>query len=105
MEKDAPVPLQELNADGGITANGFVMQFTADVLKRKVAATGMPDVSALGAALLAGLQVGVFDSVDALRSRKAGKRNYHPRDTAQAAESYRGWRREIGNFPAGELGG
>jgi glycerol kinase len=105
MEKDAPVSLQELNADGGITANGFVMQFTADVLKRKVAATGMPDVSALGAALLAGLQVGVFESVDALRSRKAGKRNYHPRDTAQAAESYRGWRREIGNFPAGELGG
>jgi glycerol kinase len=98
MEKDASVSLQELSADGGITANGFVMQFTSDVLNRKVAATSMPDVSALGAALLAGLKGGVFESVDSLQSRKAGKRYYHPGDAAAVAECYAGWRKEIGSF-------
>ncbi len=56
MEKDAGISLKELNADGGITANKFIIQFIADLLNKKVATIGMPDVSALGAAFLAGLK-------------------------------------------------
>ena len=55
MEKDAKLSLKELMADGGITSNKFVIQFLADLLNKPVFATiGMPDVSALGAAYLAG---------------------------------------------------
>ena len=58
MEKDAKLSLKELMADGGITSNQFVIQFLADLLNKPVATIGMPDVSALGAAYLAGLQAG-----------------------------------------------
>jgi glycerol kinase len=54
MEKDANISLKELKVNGGITANKFIMQLLADLLNRNVSTLGLPDVSALGAALLAG---------------------------------------------------
>jgi glycerol kinase len=56
MEKDAALSLKELMADGGMTANWFVMQFIADLLNKQVVSIPMPDVSALGAAYMAGLK-------------------------------------------------
>jgi len=60
MEKDAAVVLKELSADGGISANQFVMHWISDTLGKTVLATEMPDVSALGAAYMAGLGAGIF---------------------------------------------
>jgi glycerol kinase len=92
MEKDAGVSLKELNADGGITANQFVVQFLTDLLNKNVATIGMPDVSALGAAYLSGLKVGVYESIDALRNLNANKKKYMPSaDTNKVNEDYNGW--------------
>jgi glycerol kinase len=92
MEKDAGLSLKELNADGGITGNGFVMQFLTDLLNKQVASIGMPDVSALGAAYLAGLQVGVYKSIDALVNLNADKKMYSPMtDTNTVNDGYNGW--------------
>ena len=96
MEKDAGTSLKELNADGGITANAFVIKFLTDLLNKNVATIGMPDVSALGAAYLAGLHAGAYKDIDRLRQLNAEKKYYQPdgmNKTAQAG--YEGWKREI----------
>jgi len=96
MEKDAGIQLKELNADGGITANGFVIKFLADLLNKNVATIGMPDVSALGAAYLAGLHAGVYKSIDSLRQLNAEKKCYQPDNTNKIAQlGYEGWKKEI----------
>jgi glycerol kinase len=96
MEKDAALELKELNADGGITGNGFVMQFLTGLLNKQVASIGMPDVSALGAAYLAGLKVGVYDSIEAIRNLNSDKQNYSPTtNSIKINESYTGWIKAI----------
>ena len=98
MEKDAAVSLKELNADGGITANNFVIQFLTDLLNKNVTTIGMPDVSALGAAYLAGLQAGVYKSIESLKQLNADKNYYLPSaDTTKVNEGYNGWINEIKN--------
>jgi len=54
--------------NGGMTSNGFVLSTLSDLLNIPVVNKGMPDVSALGAALIAGLGVQIFDSVDSLKA-------------------------------------
>ena len=96
MENDAGISLKELMADGGITSNQFVIRFLADLLNKPVVTIGMPDVSALGAAYLAGLQVGVYESIDALKKLNSGKKNYLPRaDVKKTTEGYSGWKKTI----------
>lgn len=67
MEEDTGIDLKELNVNGGITGNNFVLQFLADLLNKRVINMGMPDVSALGAAYLAGLKAGVFKDINHLK--------------------------------------
>ena len=96
MESDAGISLKELMADGGITSNQFVIRFLADLLNKPVATIGMPDVSALGAAYLAGLQAGVFESIEVLKKLNSEKKNYWPRpDLSKVKEAYAGWQKTI----------
>ncbi len=98
MEKDAGLALSGLMANGGITSNQFVMQFLADLLNKNVSGTGMPDVSALGAAYLAGLKVGVYDNIDALKKLNSKIKQFAPSSSNKAAEYYRGWLNRIRNY-------
>ena len=96
MEKDAAVTLKELNADGGITSNKFVTQFLTDLLNKTVATIGMPDVSALGAAYLAGLQAGVYESIENLKQLNADKKLHQPNlQNGTVQQGYEGWKKEI----------
>ena len=98
MEKDAGLSLKELNVDGGISTNGFVVQSIADLLNKKVATIGMPDVSALGAALLAGLKTGVYKNLEALKKMNGDKKYYTPADHRVAMQQYKGWQQEIRRY-------
>ena len=60
MEADTGVPLTALKADGGASRDGFLMQFQADILERTVLRPAIRETTALGAAYLAGLAVGVW---------------------------------------------
>ena len=60
MHTDAGVALNQLMVNGGITSNTFVLQYIANLLSSPVVNHGMPDASALGAALLAGLGAGII---------------------------------------------
>ena len=98
MEKDAKLSLKELMADGGITSNRFIIQFLADLLNKPVATIGMPDVSALGAAYLAGLKVGVYQSIDSLKQLNQNKTSYQPKNgLTHINEYYAGWKKAIKN--------
>ena len=98
MEKDAKLSLKELMADGGIASNKFVIQFLADLLNKPVATIGIPDVSALGAAYLAGLQAGVYESIEMLKKLNSDKKNYLPQpDLSKVKKGYAGWQKTINN--------
>src|SRR5262249_61024540 len=60
MEKDSGRRVRELRVDGGATANGYLMQFQADVLGRLVRRPKMAETTTLGAAMLAGLAAGLW---------------------------------------------
>ncbi len=98
MEMDAAITLKELNVDGGITTNKFIMQSIANLLNKNVATIGMPDVSALGAALLAGLTVGVYESIETLKTMRNNKISYPAESNVEIIETYKAWQNEIRNF-------
>ena len=90
MDRDAVaaggVPVSELRVDGGACVNDLLMQFQADLLGIPVVRPAVVETTALGAAYLAGLQVGVFGGLDDLRRRWRAERTFHPtlpRDQAQ----------------------
>ena len=86
---DAP-----LRVDGGATANDWLMQFQADVLCKQVERPQNIETTALGAAGLAGLSTGVWQSPDEfLQSRSFAK--FTPLDTQRAERDHAGWRRAV----------
>ena len=95
MEQDAAIELKEFMVDGGITSNKFVLQFLADLLGRKVATIGMPDVSALGAAYLAGLQTSIFKTIDDLKKLNIERTVIDPRNNKKMKDFYKGWKNAI----------
>jgi glycerol kinase len=68
MEADLGHPLQELKIDGGASANNFLAQDQADLLGRTVRRPKNAERTALGAAFLAGLAVGVWPNIESLKS-------------------------------------
>jgi glycerol kinase len=96
MEKDSGHPIKVLRADGGLMANGFVGQFLADMLGRRVEIPRVRETTAWGAACLAGLQVGVFkDLKDVTRRWKPHKKYGPAMKPAQRGVLYEGWQRAV----------
>lgn len=95
MEADMGIGLTRLMVDGGISANAFVTQFLADLLQKEVITIGQPDISALGAAYMAGLSAGLFTSVDSLRGLNSEKKVFTPVADSGAADYYEGWREAV----------
>jgi glycerol kinase len=69
MESDSGLPIAELRVDGGATVNDLMMQFQSDILSVKVLRPQVVETTALGAAYLAGLAVGFWESVDIISSQ------------------------------------
>jgi glycerol kinase len=67
MQTDAGLQLEELTVHGGLSANQFVTGFLASMLDCRLVRSDMPDISALGAALLAGLKAGIFADLNAIK--------------------------------------
>jgi len=69
MEEDSGVELQNLKVDGGACANNYLMQFQADILGTEVHRPKVIESTAMGAAFLAGIQVGIWTQEDIDQSR------------------------------------
>ncbi|WP_088324364.1 glycerol kinase GlpK [Polaribacter tangerinus] len=67
MEADAKFSIKELRVDGGATVNNTLMQFQSDVLNTKTARPKVVETTAMGAAFLAGLAVGFWESEDEIK--------------------------------------
>lgn len=98
MEEDSSTRVTRLSFDGGITANGYVMQTIADLLGIPVRTIGIEDVSAVGAALLAGLGNGIWEDTDDIASLRISEKVIQPSaDTEKQHAGYRAWRQEVLN--------
>jgi len=96
MQRDAGQPLVELRVDGGATANDLLMQFQADLLGVPVVRPRVTETTALGAAYLAGLAVGFWNSTDEVAANWQVDRRFEPampRDAAAAR--LRQWERAV----------
>jgi glycerol kinase len=78
MEKDSGHQIAELRVDGGATANGYLMQFQADLLGRSVRRAAIIETTALGAAMLAGLAAGLWRSPAELAKLERSGRLFRP---------------------------
>ncbi len=97
MEADTKTGLMELIIDGGISANHFIVQFLADLLNKPVTNIGITDVSALGAAYLAGLQQKIYKDLDHLLQLNNDKKIVQPSGDNQVNGWYEGWKDAIRN--------
>ena len=97
MEKDTGVPLRELRVDGGASRDAFLMQFQADMLATPVRRPVIRETTALGAAYLAGLAVGIWHGPDELRRQWRCDVSFLPHMTAEQREkNRRGWAKAVG---------
>jgi glycerol kinase len=95
MEESGSEPLAELKADGGATANPWLMQFQADVLGVPVVVPEVSETTALGAAYLAGVGAGVL-TLDRVRTGWRERVRYEPRMSADERDSLLAdWRRAV----------
>lgn len=95
MEVASGEPLRVLKADGGATANRWLMQFQADVLGVPVVVPAIHETTALGAAFLAGVGVGAWSQRDVTRTWREATR-YEPRMPAdEARELHAGWQAAV----------
>jgi glycerol kinase len=102
MNEESGVPLRELRVDGGATANNFLMQFQADILGVPVDRPRLLDTTAAGAALLAGLAVGVWASADALRGTRDRDRLFEPAMAhEQRQRLHAGWQAAVARVRSG----
>ncbi|MBZ2208833.1 glycerol kinase GlpK [Massilia soli] len=78
MCKDAAVPVAEVRADGGAARNDLLMQFQADLLGVPVVRPKVTETTALGAAYLAGLAVGFWESQQEIAAQWQAERRFEP---------------------------
>jgi glycerol kinase len=96
MNADAQMPLTTLRVDGGMTANNLLMQFLADVLDVRVVRPNVAETVSLGAAYAAGLAVGFWPDIDALRTNWHKAAEWLPQmDGDHRDRGYRKWRKAV----------
>ena len=85
MSSISPAPLGNLYADGGPSKNDFLMQCVADMLDHTIIQSDAPEASALGAAYLAGLSLGIWPDLDAIARLPRQRKALPPRASDSAA--------------------
>lgn len=96
MQNETGVRIDRLHADGGATANAFLMQFTADVVETDLAVAPDPNLSALGAMWMGALGLGLHADLAALQRLPRAAvmyRRFH--DTATIDRLVAGWQRAV----------
>ncbi len=96
MGRDGAITPDTLRVDGGMVANDWLMQFLADVLGFAVERPVITETTALGAAYLAGLSAGAFDSLEDLARRWQREARFEPRlEAAEHEHLVAGWARAV----------
>lgn len=92
MQKDAGVDLGALKVDGGASRDNYLMQFQADLLNTEVVRPTNVETTAKGAAYLAGLAVGFWNSIEEIKSQWSIGKTFKPEaDPERIAKKKAGW--------------
>ncbi|MBQ1232222.1 MAG: glycerol kinase GlpK [Clostridia bacterium] len=96
MEQEVGTPVGTLKVDGGASANRFLLQFQSDIIGKRIVRPACIETTALGAACLAGLAVGIYESTDHIRAVNKADASFTPEmSDHQRAELYQGWKHAI----------
>ena len=96
LEAESGTRMEVLRADGGASRNDLLMQIQADLLGRPIMRAAAAEATALGAAYLAGLAVGVWRDLDELAALATSDRTFEPEMSADRRdELYHGWLRAV----------
>ncbi|MFO1442456.1 glycerol kinase GlpK [Bacillus sp. Bva_UNVM-123] len=96
MEADSCIELKTLRVDGGAVQNSFLMAFQSDILNVPVERPVISETTALGAAYLAGLAVGYWETQEEIRTQWAIDRAFEPVMTEETRTSlYDGWKKAV----------
>jgi len=96
MEADSNISLKSLRVDGGAVKNNFLMQFQSDILNVPVERPAINETTALGAAYLAGIAVGFWESKEAIAEHWNLERKFEPSmELAESTKLYGGWKKAV----------
>lgn len=96
MQNDSKLTIRELRVDGGVTANNLLLQFQADILQTRVVRPGITETTALGAAYLAGLATGYWQSIDEIKNQWQVERAFSPAmEPRETTALVSGWQRAV----------
>ena len=96
MEEDAGFKINTLKVDGGASKNKLLMQFQSDITNIEVCKPIITETTALGAAYLAGLAVGYFNTIEEISENWYGGENYNPNMEVEEREKlYNGWKKAV----------
>ena len=94
MSRDSGVRLKELRVDGGPTGNPYLMQFQSDMAGARICVQKAEELSAMGAAFLAGIGVGLYD--ESILTADRLKKAYEPQmDESVRNKKYDGWKQAV----------
>jgi glycerol kinase len=96
MVKEAGIPLQELRVDGGPTRDAFLMQFQSDILDVEVVTNKIEELSALGAAYMAGIAVGLWKNKEEIQKMRIIDKVFKSTmDSGLRGQLYVGWKEAV----------
>jgi glycerol kinase len=95
MEADAGTTIKELRVDGGATKNNLLMQIQANVLHAQVVRPEITETTAMGAAYLAGLAVGYWNSAEEIQAQWRIERSFSPAAQHNAETLTSGWQKAV----------
>ncbi len=96
MRSDSDLEIADMRVDGGMVVNDFLMQFQSDITNTTVQRPVVQETTALGAAYLAGLAVGYWDSQEEIEQKWSMDKEFVPSMDEEERETlYRGWKRAV----------
>lgn len=96
MQKDAEIEIKNIGVDGGASVNNYLLQFQADILDCKIRRAGCLETTALGAAYLAGLEVGVWKNIDEIKKLNDTDQIFLRRmSLTESKEKYEKWQKAV----------
>ena len=95
MVADSGLPLRELRVDGGATSSELLMQFQSDLLGEEVVSPRVKETTALGAAYLAGLAVGMWESQEEIAKQWAVAKRFEPTKGFGSEERMKEWKKAV----------
>ncbi|WP_113738397.1 glycerol kinase GlpK [Blattabacterium clevelandi] len=95
MEADSGISIKEIRVDGGATVNKLLMQFQSDILNVKVVKSKISELTAAGAAYLAGLAVNYWNSLEEIQDNWKMEQVFEPKGMSSRLERIQGWKKAI----------